>query len=48
MDLEGLTSWQPGRTDGYEELAKAIGFEDQLAGSQPVSDPHRSLGGHAR
>jgi ABC-type phosphate/phosphonate transport system substrate-binding protein len=48
MDLEGLTSWQPGRPDGYEELAKAIGFEDQLAGRQPVSDPHRSLGGHAR
>jgi ABC-type phosphate/phosphonate transport system substrate-binding protein len=32
MDLEGLTSWQPGRTDGYEELAEAIRFEDQLAG----------------
>ena len=32
MDLEGLTSWQPGRTDGYDELAAAIAFEDQRAG----------------
>ncbi len=31
MDLEGLTSWQPGRTAGYEELAAAIRFEDRLA-----------------
>jgi len=31
MDLEGLTSWQPGRTDGYEELAAAIRFEDAFA-----------------
>ena len=32
MDLEGLTSWQPGRTAGYEELVAAMAFEDQLAG----------------
>jgi len=31
MDLEGLRSWQPGRAHGYEELAAAIAFEDQLA-----------------
>jgi len=31
MDLEGLTSWQPGRTEGYEELAEAVRFEDQRA-----------------
>ena len=35
MDLEGLTSWQPGRTDGYEELAAAIAFEDRRAGKAP-------------
>ncbi len=39
MDLEGLTSWQPGRTDGYEELATAIRFEDALArGRQRASE----------
>jgi ABC-type phosphate/phosphonate transport system substrate-binding protein len=31
MDLEGLTSWQPGRARGYEDLAAAIAFEDRLA-----------------
>jgi ABC-type phosphate/phosphonate transport system substrate-binding protein len=30
MDLEGLTSWQPGRREGYEELTAAIAFEDRL------------------
>ena len=36
MDLEGLTSWQPGRTEGYEELAAAIAFEDQRRGGTLV------------
>jgi hypothetical protein len=31
MDLEGLTSWQPGRAHGYEELTAAIAFEDEFA-----------------
>jgi ABC-type phosphate/phosphonate transport system substrate-binding protein len=31
MELEGLTSWQSGRTDGYAELAAALRFEDQRA-----------------
>ncbi len=31
MDLEGLSSWQPGRKEGYAELAAAIAFEDGLA-----------------
>jgi len=35
MDLEGLTSWRPGRLDGYDELAAAIAFEDQRAGTRP-------------
>jgi len=34
MDLEGLTSWQPGRTAGYEELAEAIRYEDRRAGER--------------
>jgi len=38
MDLEGLTSWQPGRTGGYEELATAVAFEDQRAGASPARD----------
>ncbi len=34
MDLEGLASWQSGRSDGYEELAAAIAFEDERAGER--------------
>jgi len=34
MDLEGLASWQSGRSDGYEELAAAIAFEDERAGGR--------------
>ena len=30
MDLEGLTSWQPGRSAGYEDLTAALGYEDRV------------------
>lgn len=41
MDLEGLTSWEPGRTEGYEDLVEALGFEDQLARKGHSSAPSR-------
>src|SRR5262245_10431298 len=37
MDLEGLTSWQPGRVDGYAELRDALRYEDRHA-----APPHSS------